>query len=368
MLKYYINLIAIFILILLCSNSTISIAKKKDKYEENDRTVDAYLTSAGIIIKKKLIYMTFGSESFQKERLLLTIDIENPEKPKLLNRILLTGFPQKLVISREKLYLVNGSKLLIFDITEKTKPSLITSFPINSNPLYGPQGIDVKGNFAFLACRKGGITVVDISNLEQPKIIDILKTSGLAVDVTIKGNYLYVANDTRGMLIVDIKNPQKLRTIGQFKSKNGTTSCIVLEGKYAFLTEGFHMLKIIDISKASKPVIVSSYKNRGTLCFFGSYSYDIACKTFLDGKTKKKLVCLADGESGVQIIDVTCIQKPKSLVALMDNMGLGSPYKINALAIKGNNIFCNDAKYGLRVLKINDHAKLTFLGKGIKIH
>lgn len=363
--KYGVNLIVV---ILLFSNLIITLEARDRNNEWYGKTVDATLTSAGIIIKENIIYMTFNSRSFQKERQLIVIDISNPEKPKLLNKISISGFPQNLAISGKTLYIVNGAQLLIFDIREKTNPKLITSFSISNNPLYGPQGVDVKGNLIFLGCRKGGVIVVDVSNLKQPKIISSIDSLGLAVDVTIKGDYLYVANDTKGMVIMDIKDPKKLQITGKYRSKNGTTSRVIIKDKYAFLAEGFHLLKIVNISNPTKPVIVSSYRNRGALCFFGSYSYDIDYQTFINGGVKKNFVYLADGESGIQIIDVTDIQKPKFSTALMSDMGLGSPYEIKAIAVKDSNIFCNDDKYGLRVLKINGRANPIVCGKGVKLY
>ena len=355
-------------LVLVSATANISLIAgtgKKPATRKYGETVDACLSASAIMIRDNVLYMTFPSGSFRKKKVLATVDISNPAKPKLLNQVEVAGFPQGIAINGKTLWLVNGRELQSYDISSK-KPVLTASLVIAENPLYGPQGIAVKGHYAWLACRRGGVKVVNIANPAKPTIAVSVPVPGLALNATISKNYLYLANGVMGMLVIDIGNPLKPAIAGQMRKSTGTTLNIVVNDKYAFLADGFHLLGIANIASPAKPRLLSSYPNRGALNFYGSYSYDLAYQN--KAEMKKDFVYLADGESGVQVIDVSDPLKPKLVGALLKGMGFGSSYEIRALAIKGDYLYLNDDHYGLRVLKITNPSRPKILDSSIKLN
>lgn len=342
----------------------MNIAADTNKITEYGKTIDAYLTGSGITVNGKILYMTYNAQSFSPEKILGIVDISNPEKPKRLSRLALKGFPQDLAINGSYLYVVNGAQLIVIDISRPKSPKIVKEFVVSHSPVKGPCGVAIKGNYAFLACRGAGLKIVDISNPLEPKIINICAIPGIARDVTIKGDYAYVAADTKGMVIVDIMHPLKAEIVGVFRTKNGTTSRIVLIGNYAILAEGYNVLKIADVSNVKRPVLASQCDDRGDLSgYYGSYCYDLGVKSYA-GKSPK-YVYLADGESGILVVDITNIENPQHVKVYMPGIGFACPFRIRSLLIKGNYLYANDERYGLRVIDISNPEKLKLLPEGV---
>ena len=369
-MKKQFNLSIFMVAVLFWSHSAILAAGPIGKCEVSAKpygeSIDSYLSSAGLILRENLLYMTFSSSSYRKKRSLVVVDVSNPEKLRLMNETPIPGFPQALAISGKHLYLVNGVALLVFDISVGSKPKLLKSLTINSNPLFGPQGIALKNNFAYLACRKTGIVVIDIAIPVNPQQVACLKTSGLALGVTVNKDCLYVADDTKGICVVDISAPAKLAISGKYKTASGTTRGVIVRENKAYLADGFHMLKILDVSDPLKPRLLGTCANRGVLAFFGSFTYGLTLADPVNCGSRR-IAYLADGESGVQAIDITDPKNPKLAGALMSDMGMGGPYDIRAITKSGKYLFCNDDNYGLRILKIETPAAPHLAGPGLKL-
>ena len=76
------------------------------------------------------------------------------------------------------------------------------------------RGVDVSGNYAYIAGIRAGVRVMDITNLSLPVEASYFNTPGFAYDVTISGNYAYIADDDRGIRIINITNPLLLEEVG----------------------------------------------------------------------------------------------------------------------------------------------------------
>jgi hypothetical protein len=68
-------------------------------------------------------------------------------------------------------------------------------------------GVQVVGNYAYVADRDSGLQIIDISNPTTPTLKGNYDTSGYAWGVQVVGNYAYVADGYSGLQIIDISNP-----------------------------------------------------------------------------------------------------------------------------------------------------------------
>lgn len=68
-------------------------------------------------------------------------------------------------------------------------------------------GVARKDNLAFIANGRGGVQVVDISDLNAPYRVAYIKPNGEARDVLVDGDYAYIAAGLEGVVVVDIKDP-----------------------------------------------------------------------------------------------------------------------------------------------------------------
>lgn len=120
-----------------------------------------------------------------------------------------------IAISTNYAYLVNdgtndtNKMLLIVDITDPEDPVLLNPFPIPSNPnTGGPRDIQVISNLAFVSQGYGGVVVINISNPNAP--IEVgrytkYNASGYSTNssVQVYGDKVYLADGKSGLYIFD---------------------------------------------------------------------------------------------------------------------------------------------------------------------
>ena len=186
------------------------------------------------------------------------VDISNPAAPQVVgqspssNAILSASH---LTIVGSNLYVVSqnrngasgtgsnddgtGNSLAILDISDPTAPTIVGTLH-NSSVMFGPHGVAVSGNYAYIAAQGclnqqpcpnpsvgDSLVVVDISNPSNPTIAASIQNSNLpapwtgtgalkhACGITISGNYAYVtASYSHRLTIVDISDPLHPSIVG----------------------------------------------------------------------------------------------------------------------------------------------------------
>ncbi|MDO9575811.1 MAG: FlgD immunoglobulin-like domain containing protein, partial [bacterium] len=116
------------------------------------------------------------------------------------------------------------------------------------------------GNYAYVSDGAGGLTIIDISNPADPhKVSNIGAEHVIAYRLDVSGYYCYVAAQ-ESLWVVNIIHPESPSVIGSigwetisgWKIGRG----VRVLGDYAYLNE---MVRIIDISNPTNPVIVGEY-------------------------------------------------------------------------------------------------------------
>ncbi|MTJ18715.1 DUF4347 domain-containing protein, partial [Dolichospermum sp. UHCC 0299] len=105
----------------------------------------------------------------------------------------------------------HGTSLHLSDIIAHTlnsyqgvfAPTLVGNYDTSGEA----RGVQVVGNYAYVADRDSGLQIIDISNPTTPTLKGNYNTSGAAEDVQVVGNYAYVADYESGLQIIDISNP-----------------------------------------------------------------------------------------------------------------------------------------------------------------
>ncbi|NNE77457.1 MAG: hypothetical protein HKN31_10340 [Pricia sp.] len=147
------------------------------------------------------------------------------------------------------------------------------------------------------------ISVFDISDLENPKILDDVYTNGVIETIYNQGDILFLGG-TQGMYIYDISSPEKPTFVSEFVHG---TACdpVVVDGDYAFVTlRGENScggtesgLYIVDISNLASPELKKFYP------LTGPYG--------LGFKDEKLFIC--DGADGLKVYDKSNVDDLKLL-------------------------------------------------------
>ena len=162
------------------------------------------------------------------------IDISDPSDPQFINKIVLDGECQGVIVQREYAYITQWlqSRIIVLDVSDPRSPVEMAIAPLDG---YG-QGLDVRGD---LLCAATGEKARDS---QQP-------------------------GDGCGMDVYDISNPLQpvhLATIKTPPFVGGPDIwSVIISGRYAFLTDGFHGVYIIDLWDPVNPSIQAHATTQG---------------------------------------------------------------------------------------------------------
>jgi hypothetical protein len=259
------------------------------------------------------------------------VDINNIE---LISTYLLQR-AHTLFLCDPVLYVVDGTGLMVLNITDPAQPDSIGFYPLS-----GAVGIDIEANYAYISDTGNmGLTILDITNPEDPVFVSNYSTPGYGNNVAFSNGYAFIADHNNGLEIVDVNNP--LNPV--FKSHvqtSGSAYDVKVEGSYAFIASD--NMDVIDISNLNSPFIAQSFStmdNVRSLFLDGNYLFSsetsfleilnvqVPSNTFLEGnlqrpywlqevKVNQDFAYLADiGEiysvpGGLKIVDISEFENP----------------------------------------------------------
>ncbi|MBP6334512.1 MAG: T9SS type A sorting domain-containing protein [Bacteroidia bacterium] len=215
--------------------------------------------------------------------------------------------------------------LAIVDVSNFNSPVVLDIY-IHPGLKGGAGAVEIEGNHAFLAANQNGLIILDISNKSDIQFtsslllnnnfphstgVDALKYN--ARGIAIKGNHAYVCYDRGGLRVIDISNLNSLQQISQYCTPdliNFATAYnnIVINDNIAFVAIDYYGLEILDISDPANIVQISRWQpstwpaaTNDPFLWAGSpghcneLAYDSLCK----------IVYVASGKSDVVAIDVS---------------------------------------------------------------
>jgi len=96
----------------------------------------------------------------------------------------------------------------------------------------------VEDHHAYLAAGDGGLVIVDISDLANPRLVSRIASLGHVYDVAVNGNVAYAALGANGIATVDITNPARPVVTEGMEAFGGSTLEVVVAGAYAAYVAG----------------------------------------------------------------------------------------------------------------------------------
>lgn len=223
------------------------------------------------------------------------MDISNPYNPTVTSKTLVRGgYPREIYVSEGVAYIACGSNsraLELVNIEDPYNPVLIDHYNLHTD-YYKSQveGVSIIGNRAFIKTSvgikvidvddytgikkigeynyypsiknfsiygsyayvtNGNLTILDLNDLHNPKLVTDQVTPGDAEGVKATGDYVYIGDDREGLRILDVKNPYLPKDIGHYEC-SGRIGPIYVSGSYVYFAEGSD-LSLIDVSVPSNP-------------------------------------------------------------------------------------------------------------------
>ena len=224
----------------------------------------------------------------------------------------------------------------IIDVQFPTAPNPISQIFINDT-----YGIDVSGDFAFLAESMFGLSIYQISNPALPQFVSRILLPSSAKDVKVVGNLAYVADEYAGLRIIDVSNIQNPIEIGYYDTP-GRSYDVEIKGDLAYVADLSGGLVCISISDPTKPILINSFP---------------ASDQIIDIDIKGDLAYLTDGYAGIKVVNIS---DPLN-ISLVDELYL--PYWCLGIKVSDNYAYVAAWEFGgLRIIDISNSENLQEVG------
>ncbi len=239
-----------------------------------------------------------------------------------------------------------GFKLEAVEKDKQTLPNWLNSdlegiyFLGAFDPPNDPRGVDVKGNFAYLAHGFPSLLTINVSNPFAPTLTGSCDTPGDAREVSVLGDFVYVADGPSGLSIIDVSIPDTPTLVGSYDI-SGTAYGLDVIGNLAFIADYDFGLQIIDISNRTNPTLIGSYATAGNaqgVDVIGNFAY------------------VADRFSGLQIIDVSNPSSPTLTGSY------NTPSDATNVNILGDFAYVADRFFGLQIIDISNPSTPILVG------
>ncbi len=144
------------------------------------------------------------------------------------------------------------------------------------------QRLAIKDHFLFVADRKGGIKVIDISNVEKPQLKTQCGTEDVG-SILVHGDVLYAGtfSPPYKLLVYDIRDPMRPIRIKEVNML-GPILGLTAWGAYCYISEGgLFAIEVLDISNPANPKILNQIEgSSNSLLAYGGYVFAAEDTTF----------------------------------------------------------------------------------------
>lgn len=146
-----------------------------------------------VVVSGQYAYV-IGIDS-QSQNFVEIVDISDPTNP-IRESSTSVDAAMGMAIKEKYMFITNGD-LQIFDVSNPTSPTLISSYetPNIADP------IKVEGNYAYIG-DVFGAEVVDISDIYSPRQVGYYQ-DGHVADVAVVGDFVYVADSVEGLMVFE---------------------------------------------------------------------------------------------------------------------------------------------------------------------
>ncbi|MEM4406363.1 MAG: T9SS type A sorting domain-containing protein [Candidatus Methanomethylicaceae archaeon] len=180
-------------------------------------------------------------------------------------------------------YVANSTTgLTIVDLSDVQHPRVVENISHNGRA----QGVSISGHYAYIAADQGDLQVIDLDSHRQ--VGSLMFPDGFVQDVIVRDHYAYMAIQDLGIAIADVSNPTSPRRVGSLGLGGRYCMNIELDGNFAFVSEihDIHRLVIVDISDPNNPQEVSRIDVNGDpyecrvhngICYVAVSAIDNSC-------------------------------------------------------------------------------------------
>ncbi len=198
---------------------------------------------------------------------LVIVNISNPAAPTFAGKVALYGLNPPggaketwdVQVVGNYAFLAAGRGLIVVDVSNKANPMVVANLDLGADV---SQEILVSGNYAYVAMRSNGFSVVDISNpllpVETIRVTNSYDASSWAYSIGKKNNVLYVADHfAQRISMYNVFNPASPVLLGSIPNLPASDAKspreIYVEGDVLYAGAGRGGVYVFDITNPANP-------------------------------------------------------------------------------------------------------------------
>ncbi|MGC9781045.1 MAG: hypothetical protein HZR80_17510 [Candidatus Heimdallarchaeota archaeon] len=205
-----------------------------------------------------------------------------------------------------------------------------------------------KSNLLIVSGLGGGVTFIDVSDVNDPVVLGNYWNGGTITDALIHDDdkYCYIATLENGLEILDVRDFNAIQILN---STPATGEAHDLE----FI--GFHTMYVADGSNGIK--IYTFIEDKKSFSLIRTYDFSVANIYGIFADPLNNIAFLTAGSDGVVAIDITRPLTPVLLQILKDG-----PSDSRNADFNSNFLYVADGANGLKVFNYTDQSNITFAG------
>ena len=289
--------------------------------------------------------------------------------PTLIDTHKLTAPAMALAINNKTVFVATTSGIVPINSRSNKPPASKFTFTTSGSP----NDIIINNKLAYIADGHKGLTVINIDNYQQMRLIGSYNKLGNVEKISLRGNRLITANTEGQLHLLDISNPIKPVVISSFNTHKKIND-INFAGSHALVTHPDHQVSVNFITETMPPIstegVTLGGSRRGQIVnnlmyvadwFSGLHIYDISNPNNIKhvsnyhtkGSSKGVLVhngiaFVGDDDHGLQIIDVSDINNPQWISELATT---GLAYTMKLI---GTILYLADHRGGFHIIDVSN--------------
>ena len=201
------------------------------------------------------------------------------------------GTPLNVVIHDDTVYLSDNRHGVYI-----LEPSPFGNFDFHSVVpiLAAAYEIQETADAAYAYVASGNLTLVDITDNQNPETGFRLNTPGFATGIQLRNDTVYLTDQQAGLHIINVRNPQQPRRISS-QPTFGNATDVVIRDTLAYIADGKGGIQTLDVSEPESPKWLHHHAFGGTV-----YGLDVVETT--EGE---RTVYVANGVGGLRTLEFT---------------------------------------------------------------
>ena len=204
-------------------------------------------------------------------------------------------------------------------------------------------GIDLAGHHAYVSMFDGVLDIIDVTTPTNPVPVVGHYTSGYQSSVRVAGDQALLVS-SGGLYVIDVGDPVRPVGVGSYPVTWGEfVRSVAVHLPWAYVAEERHGLMILDISNPASPRLVSQFRRS-------------VFDSLMDVRVLPPRAYLARATSGLDVLDIRDPEAPK----LLGSYNTGG--SAQGVYVAGRYAFLADATKGLKVIDVADPTTLARVG------